>query len=257
IIQNNKTQETEEVQQDQENEIEDDVFTDNENEETPSPTNSPPNTPLTISHSDTSEYKRLILVEDELRNFKEASKDEKWIEAMQVEIDSINKNNTWKLTTLPKDHKAIGLKWVFKTKKDANGEILKHKARLVAKGYIQEYGIDFDEVFAPITRIETEEVYVSRPDGFIKTEDKGKVYRLRKALYGLRQAPRAWYTKLDKTLKLLNFKKCALEQAVYTRIDKTSSLLIGVYVDDLIVTGTSKKEIETFKYQIFSEVRPL
>ncbi|GKB23094.1 ribonuclease H-like domain, reverse transcriptase, RNA-dependent DNA polymerase [Tanacetum coccineum] len=136
IIQNNETQETEEVQQDQENEIEDDVFTDNENEETPSPTNSPPNTPSTISHSDTSEYKRLLLVENEPKNFKEASKDEKWIEAMQVEIDSINKNNTWKLTTLPKDHKAIGLKWVFKTKRDANGEILKHKARLVAKGYI-------------------------------------------------------------------------------------------------------------------------
>ncbi|GJW82981.1 ribonuclease H-like domain, reverse transcriptase, RNA-dependent DNA polymerase [Tanacetum coccineum] len=322
IIQNNETQETEEVQQDQENEIEDDVFTDNENEETPSPTNSPPNTPSTISHSDTSEYspiqsinfspnsqtatpsttdtdvdhiptrgyrtlnevydntERLLLVEDEPKNFKEASKDEKWIEAMQVEIDSINKNNTWKLTTLPKDHKAIGLKWVFKTKRDANGEILKHKARLVAKGYIQEHGIDFDEVFAPVARIETirlilalaaynkwevhhldvksaflhgdlkEEVYVSQPDGFIKTEDKGKVYRLRKALYGLRQAPRAWYTKLDKTLKLLKFKKCALEQAVYTRTDKTSTLLIGVYVDDLIVTGTSKKEIESFKYQM-------
>ncbi|GJT43374.1 zinc finger, CCHC-type containing protein [Tanacetum coccineum] len=327
IIQNNETQETEEVQQDQENEIEDDVFTDNENEETPSPTNSPPNTPSTISHSDTSEYspiqsinfspnsqtatpsttdtdvdhiptrgyrtlnevydntERLLLVEDEPKNFKEASKDEKWIEAMQVEIDSINKNNTWKLTTLPKDHKAIGLKWVFKTKRDANGEILKHKARLVAKGYIQEHGIDFDEVFAPVARIETirlilalaaynkwevhhldvksaflhgdlkEEVYVSQPDGFIKTEDKGKVYRLRKALYGLRQAPRAWYTKLDKTLKLLNFKKCALEQAVYTRTDKTSTLLIGVYVDDLIVTGTSKKEIESFKYQMQEQLK--
>ena len=69
---------------------------------------------------------------------------------MKAEIDSINKNNTWKLTTLPKDHKAIGLKWVFKTKRDANGEIVKHKARLVAKGYIQEHGIDFDEVFAPV-----------------------------------------------------------------------------------------------------------
>ena len=92
----------------------------------------------------------LLLVEDEPRNYKEAAKDERWIEAMKAEIDSINKNNTWKLTTLPKDHKAIGLKWVFKTKRDANGEIVKHKARLVAKGYIQEHGIDFDEVFAPV-----------------------------------------------------------------------------------------------------------
>ncbi|GJV97681.1 zinc finger, CCHC-type containing protein [Tanacetum coccineum] len=81
--------------------------------------------------------KELLLVEDEPKNYKEASSDQKWIEAMKVELDSINRNNTWELTTLPKGHKAIGLKWVFKTKKDANGNIIKHKARLVAKGYIQ------------------------------------------------------------------------------------------------------------------------
>nr|GEX00430.1 ribonuclease H-like domain, reverse transcriptase, RNA-dependent DNA polymerase [Tanacetum cinerariifolium] len=268
IIQNNKTQEMGEVQQDQENEIKDDVFTDNENEETPTPTNSPPNTPSTISHSDTFEYSPIQSINfspnfqtstplttdtniDHIPTREYRTLNE--IESMQVEIDSINKHNTWKLTTLPKDHKAIGLKWVFKTKKDANGEILKYKARLVAKGFIQEHGIDFDEVFAPVARIETirlilalatynkwevhyldvksaflhgdlkEEVYVSQANGFIKTKDKRNVYRLRKALYGLKQAPRAWYTKLDKTLKLLNFNKCALEQA---------------------------KEIESFKYQM-------
>ncbi|GJU66453.1 ribonuclease H-like domain, reverse transcriptase, RNA-dependent DNA polymerase [Tanacetum coccineum] len=262
IIQNNETQEIKEVQQDQENEIEDNVFTDNENEEIPSPTNSPPNTPSTISYSDTSEYspiqsinfspnsqtatpsttdtdvdhiptkvyrtlnevydntERLLLFEDEPKNFKDASKDEKWIEAMQM-------------------------------KRDGNGEILKYKARLVAKGYIQEHGIDFDEVFAPVERIETIRLILALAAyNKWEIEDKGKVYRLRKVLYGLRQAPRAWYTKVDKTLKLLNFKKCALEQAVYTRIDKMSTLLIGVYVDDLIVTRTSKKEIESFKYQM-------
>nr|GEV36023.1 ribonuclease H-like domain, reverse transcriptase, RNA-dependent DNA polymerase [Tanacetum cinerariifolium] len=99
--------------------------------------------------------KEILLVEDEPRNYKEASSDQKWIEAMKAELDSIHRNNTWKLTTLPKGHKAIGLKWVFKTKKDAQGDIIKHKARLVAKGYIQEPGIDFDEVFAPVARIET------------------------------------------------------------------------------------------------------
>ena len=74
---------------------------------------------------------------------------------MKAEIDSINKNNTLRLTTLPNNHKVIGLKWVFKTKRDAEGRILKHKARLVAKGCVQEHGIDFDEVFAPVARIET------------------------------------------------------------------------------------------------------
>nr|GEW80631.1 ribonuclease H-like domain, reverse transcriptase, RNA-dependent DNA polymerase [Tanacetum cinerariifolium] len=149
----------------------------------------------------------------------------------------LTRNNTWILTSLTPGHKAIGLKWVFKTKKDADGKIIKHKARLVAKGYIQEHGIDFEEVFAPVARMET-------------IRDNGKVYRLIKALYGLRQAPRAWNIKLDNTLKSLEFKKCALEQAIYTRTGKDSILLVGVYVDDLIVTGTPKREIDKFKDQM-------
>ncbi|GJX23532.1 ribonuclease H-like domain, reverse transcriptase, RNA-dependent DNA polymerase [Tanacetum coccineum] len=78
--------------------------------------------------------KLLLLLEEEPRNYKEAAQDKKWIKAMQIEIDSINKNKTWKLTTLPDNQKAIGLKWVFKTKRDADGKII-NKARLVAKGY--------------------------------------------------------------------------------------------------------------------------
>nr|GEV46622.1 ribonuclease H-like domain, reverse transcriptase, RNA-dependent DNA polymerase [Tanacetum cinerariifolium] len=222
----------------------------------------------------------LLLAEDKPKNYKEASIDQKWIEAMKAELDFINRNNTWKLTTLPKGHKAIGVKWVFKTKRDANENIIKHKAKLVAKGYIQEHGIDFEEVFAPVARMETirlllpiaannkwevhhlnvksaflhgdlkEEVYVTQPEGFVKKQDKGKVYRLIKSLYGLRQAPHAWNIKLDNTLKSLCFKKCALEQAIYTKTSKDSTLLIGVYVDDLIITGTPKKEIDKFKAQM-------
>ncbi|GJV97484.1 ribonuclease H-like domain, reverse transcriptase, RNA-dependent DNA polymerase [Tanacetum coccineum] len=222
----------------------------------------------------------LFTEEEEPRNYKEASTDKKWIEAMEIELDSINKNNTWTLTTLPPDQKAIGLKWVYKTKRDAKGKIIKYKARLVAKGYVQEQGIDFDEVFAPVARIETvrlilalaayhgwqvhhldvksaflhgelkEEVYVTQPEGFVQQGNSGKVYKLIKALYGLRQAPRAWNVKLDQTLKLLNFKKCNLEQAVYTRRSKTSTLIVGVYVDDLIITGTPRKEIDVFNPRI-------
>nr|GEZ30886.1 ribonuclease H-like domain, reverse transcriptase, RNA-dependent DNA polymerase [Tanacetum cinerariifolium] len=169
---------------------------------------------------------------------------------------------------------------VFKTKKDANGDIIKHKARLVAKGYIQQHGIAFEEVFAPVARMETirlilaiaatnkwevhhldvksvflhgdlkEEVYVTQPEGFIKEQDNRKVYGLIKALYGLRRAPRAWNIKLDNTLKSLDFKKCALEQAIYTKTSKDSTLLIEVYVDDLIITCAPKKEIDKFKAQM-------
>nr|GEW64048.1 ribonuclease H-like domain, reverse transcriptase, RNA-dependent DNA polymerase [Tanacetum cinerariifolium] len=145
----------------------------------------------------------LPLAEDEPKNYKEASSDQKWIEAMKVELDFINRNNTWELTTLPKGHKAIGLKWVFKTKKDANGNIIKHKARLVAKGYIQDHGIDFKEVFALVARMET--------------------IRLLLAI----AANNKW---------------------------EDSALLIGVYVDDLIITDTPKKEIDKFKAQMEEKI---
>nr|GEV37831.1 ribonuclease H-like domain, reverse transcriptase, RNA-dependent DNA polymerase [Tanacetum cinerariifolium] len=95
-----------------------------------------------------------------------------------------------------------------------------------------------------------EEVYVTQPGGFIEREDNGKVYRLIKALYGLKQAPRAWNIKLDNTLKSLDFNKCALEQAIYEKISRNSTIILGVYVDDLIITGTPKKEIDKFKAQM-------
>jgi hypothetical protein len=131
---------------------------------------------------------------------------------MKIELDSINKNITWRLKNLPDDHKAIRLKWVFKTKRDANMKIVKHKARLVEKGYVQEHGIDYDEVFAPVSRIEKihgilafaahndweghhldvtssflhgelkEEVYFSQREGFVKPGNEKKVYKLSKAL---------------------------------------------------------------------------
>lgn len=130
--------------------------------------------------------------------YKDASKDREWRIAMDKEMESIEKNGMWKLTSLPPGHKVIGLKWVFKLKKDANGNVVKYKARVVAKGYVQEHGIDFEEVFAPVTRLETvrmllalatknkwevhhldvntaflngeinEEVYVSQPEGYVK-----------------------------------------------------------------------------------------
>ncbi|KAF0889131.1 hypothetical protein E2562_022144, partial [Oryza meyeriana var. granulata] len=128
-------------------------------------------------------------------------------------------NQTWRLVPLLPGHRPIGLKWVYKVKKNAAGEVIKHKARLVAKGYVQQPGVDFDEVFAPVARIESvrlllalaaqegwpvhhmdvksaflngeliEEVYVRQPPGFTVAGHEDKVLRLDKALYGLRQAP--------------------------------------------------------------------
>ena len=86
--------------------------------------------------------------------FHEANKEEKWKKAMHEEISSIEKNDTWKVTNLPQGHQAIGVKWVYKIKTNASGEIEKHKARLVVKGYKQQYGIDYDKVFSPVVRME-------------------------------------------------------------------------------------------------------
>lgn len=98
-----------------------------------------------------------------------------------------------------------------------------------------------------------EEVYVLQPEGFEKKGEKHKVYKLLKALYGLLQAPRAWYTRLRKCLENLGFEKCPYEHAVYVKREGNECLIIGVYVDDLLVTGTSVENIAKFKKQMSSE----
>jgi hypothetical protein len=162
----------------------------------------------------------------------------------------------------------------------SNGEIIKHKAHLVAKGHVQQPGCDFDGVFTHVARIKSvhlllaltagegwsvhhmdvksvflneelqEEVYVTQPPGFIIRGQEGKVLRLNKALYGLHQAPRAWNTKLDSTLQQLGFKHSDCEHVVYMRGKGSARLLVGVYVDDLIITGNDVNEIAKFKLQM-------
>ena len=149
-------------------------------------------------------------------SFAEAVKNKKWREAMSAEIEAIERNQTWELTELPNGVKPIGVKWVFKTKLNENGDVEKFKARLVAKGYAQRHGMDYTEVFAHVARFDTirmmlavaaqfnwevfqldvksaflheelkEEVYVQQPEGYTKKGEEEKVYKLQKALYGLK-----------------------------------------------------------------------
>lgn len=160
----------------------------------------------------------------------------------------LKKNETWFLTEIPPDKKIVGLKWIYKTKYKPNGEVQRHKAHLVAKGYIQEYGIDFEEVFSHVARMDTvrmllalaaqkgwkvfhldvksvflngeikEDVYVQQPRGFEVPGSEYKVYKLKKALYGLKHAPRAWYTKVDNYFLSQGFLKNANEHTLYKKI---------------------------------------
>ncbi|GKC59230.1 putative ribonuclease H-like domain-containing protein [Tanacetum coccineum] len=161
----------------------------------------------------------------EPKNFKEAVQYPCWIDAMQEEIHEFERLAVWELVPAPLHSLVIGLKWVYKIKLDEYGDVLKNKARLVAKGYRQEAGIDFEESFAPVARLEAirlfianaasqdmtifqmdvktaflngelnEVVYVRQPEGFVDLDLPTHVYKLKKALYGLKQAPRAWYDK--------------------------------------------------------------
>jgi hypothetical protein len=174
---------------------------------------------------------------------------------------------------------------VFKVKKDPDGNMVKYKARLVAKGYAQHQGVDFDEVFAPVARMETvrmllalaahsgwevhhmdvksaflngdlrEQVYVHQPPGFVNSGEAGKVLKLNEALYGLRQAPPAWNAPLDQELMELGFRCSVLEHAVYRRGEKDSFLLVVVYVDDLIICGPNVGEINKFKQQMMKSFK--
>ena len=222
----------------------------------------------------------LLLINEEPWDWNEAKVEKVWREACEDETVSIKKSKRWTLVELPAGCKAIGLKWVFKIKRNADGSISKYKARLVAKGYVQRHGVDYEEVFAPAARIETvrvfialaasnrwevhhldikttflhgdlaEEVYVSQPDGFKMKGREDKVYKLHKALYGLKQAPRAWNIKLKSILKELNFSKCSKEPSLFKKRTHGRDLLVAVYVDDLLVTGSCVEIIREFKAEM-------
>ncbi|GJT64456.1 retrovirus-related pol polyprotein from transposon TNT 1-94 [Tanacetum coccineum] len=149
----------------------------------------------------------LTVSRTEPKNIKEAMVDSEWIEANQEELHQFDQLDVWKLVDRPLCKNVINIKWLWKNKRDEENTVIHNKARLIAKGYSQKEGIDFEESFAPVARLEAvrlfvayEEVYVNQPDGFVDPHHPNKVYRLKKALYGLKQAPRAWYDELSKFL---------------------------------------------------------
>ncbi|GJX84550.1 retrovirus-related pol polyprotein from transposon TNT 1-94 [Tanacetum coccineum] len=200
-----------------------------------------------------------------------------WIEAMQEELHQFDRLQVWELVNKPFGKTVIKLKWLWKNKKGKDQIIIRNKARLVAKGYTQEEGIDFEESFALVARLEAvrifiayaahksfliyqmdmktaflngplkEEVYVSQPDGYIDLDHPEKVYRLRKALYGLKQAPRAWYDELSKFSMSKGFTKGTIDPTLFTIRYGEDILLEQSYVNDIIFGSTNPKFSKRFK----------
>nr|GEV00700.1 putative ribonuclease H-like domain-containing protein [Tanacetum cinerariifolium] len=200
-----------------------------------------------------------------------------WIEAMQEELLKFKLQEVWTLVDLQYDKRAIGSKWVYRNKLDERGIVIRNKARLVAQRHTQEEGIDYDEVFPPVARIEAirlflayasfkdivvyqmdvksafnyekieEEVYICQPPGFEDPDFLNKVYKVEKALYGLHQAPRAWYETLLTYLLYNRFQRGMKDMTLFIKKDKSDILLVQVYVDDIIFGSTMKEMCTDFE----------
>nr|GEV70141.1 putative ribonuclease H-like domain-containing protein [Tanacetum cinerariifolium] len=193
-----------------------------------------------------------FLSQEEPKRVHQALKDPSWIEAMQEELLQFKMQKVWVVVDLPKGKRAIGSKWVFRNKKDERGIVIRKIACLVAQGHTQEEGIDYKEVFAPVARIEAirtikEEVYVCQPLRIKDPDYLDKVYKVVKALYGLHQAPRAWYETLANYLLENGFQRGKIDQTLFIKKEKDDILLVQVYVDDIIFGSTNKELCKAFE----------
>lgn len=207
---------------------------------------------------------------------------EKWKQAEDEEYQAHLDNGTWELVGRPEGVNVIGSRWVFKTKLDENGEIVKFKARGVAQGYSQKEGIDFEKVFAPTARQTTirtvlsvaawkdwelenmdvnvaflnaeveEEIYMRQLEGYEVYGPNGEelVCKLKKSIYGLKQASRNWNQTIDKWMKDYGFKASEADPCLYVKHEEQEVIVVIIWVDDLIIAGSCKQIIQDFKAAI-------
>ena len=213
----------------------------------------------------------------------EALADDRWTNAMAEEMAALEKNATWELVHLPKGKKTVGCRWVFAIKHKADGTVERYKARLVAKGYTQSYGVDYQETFAPVAKLNTvrvllslainrdwpllqfdvknaflhgdlaEEVYMDPPPGIAKYSDATMVCKLKKALYGLKQSPRAWFGRFTKSMKNFGYKQSNSDHTLFLKHRKGKITALIIYVDDMVVKGDDHDEIDCLQQHLTSE----
>ncbi|GJS57384.1 putative ribonuclease H-like domain-containing protein [Tanacetum coccineum] len=220
----------------------------------------------TIDVPSTPTLKFIRFQSSSLNYWQNALADESWVEAMQEELLQFKLQEVWVLCDLPEGKRVIGTKWVFRNKRDERGTIIKNKARLVAQGYRQEEGVDYDEVFAPVARIEAirlflafasfmgfmshiptphpphqmdvkvhfcmqhhkKNSYMSNCSRLLSSCYPNKVYRVVKALYGLHQAPRAWYERLSLSFELHGSRRWGYDKTLFIKKDRRDIMLVQV-----------------------------
>ena len=203
-----------------------------------------------------------------------------WKKAEEEEMKSIAKNKTWTRCKLPIGKRAIQCKWVYKVKRDENGEPIKFKARLVAKGFTQREGLDYEETYAPVARFSSirlllaigahydleihqmdvktaflngdleHEIYMCQPEGHRVEGQEQLVCKLNKSLYGLKQAGRSWYEKIDALLFKFGFTKLATDNCIYIKRSNDYLIIIALYVDDLLILSDSIPKLKQFKQEL-------
>jgi hypothetical protein len=203
----------------------------------------------------------------------------KWELAMKDEMNSLMTNQTWELTVLPQKKKALHNKWVYRVKEEHDGS-KRYKARLVVKGFQQKEGVDYTDIFSPVVKLTTirlvlgivaaenlhleqldvktaflhgdleEDIYMHQPQGFIVQGKENLVCKLRKSLYGLKQAPRQWYKKFDSFMYSTGFTRCQADHCCYVKSFDNSYIILLLYVDDMLIAGSSIEEINNLKKQL-------
>ena len=225
------------------------------------------------------------MLEGEPQTYKEAVNSTEslmWKEAIKSEIDSILHNHTWELVDLPSGCKPLSSKWIFKRKRKVDGSIDKYKARLMIKGFRQTEGLDYFDMYSPVTRINSirmvlaiaalkdlevhqmdvktaflngdlnEEIYMEQPEGFSAPGQEMKVCRLVKSLYGLKQAPKQWHEKFDNIMLSHGFKINECDKCVYVKDDEHGYVIVCLYVDDMLIVGSDDKMITSTKNMLNS-----
>jgi hypothetical protein len=216
-----------------------------------------------------------LALSGEPHNLSEALHDKNWKSVMDAEFLALQKNKTCHLVPPHKGQNIIGCKWVYKTKRKQDRSLDRYKACLVAKGFKQRYGIDYEDTFSPVVKVETirivlsivvsrgwslwqldvqnaflhgdleEEVYMQQQPGYENKSFPNYVCRLDKALYGLKQALRAWFAKLSKRLYDLGFKRSKEDTSLFYYHKNHVSMFILVYVDDIIVASSTREGVTT------------